>query len=164
MKRLLLGCFFMIPFQLFAYVDNDEHFDHHKHQHGDREFGFSPGTVFLLNEQEVKLGIHSHLLWRIKSIDFLSIGLGVESVFDEHSHISTGFVTKVDIWKGFSALTSPGILFIKEANGWENYLSAHFELLYEFEIQRFHVGPALDFSVSRFDNHVMLGIHLGYSF
>ena len=93
-----------------------------------------------------------------------SLGLGFETVIDEHKHFNSALVFKYDVWKGLSAIVSPGILFLKSNNEWDRKFSVHYELLYEFKLKGLHLGPVFDYSYSRNDQHLMLGLHLGFSF
>jgi hypothetical protein len=138
------------------------HSDHH--HHSDWELGVAFGAVYLFEEKEIAPGLHLHLLKRSAHFKRFSFGVGLESVFDEHTHFNAALVGKFDLFKNFSAIVSPGILFLKHHDTWNTSFSSHFELLYEFQLGKVHLGPVLEYSYSKSDNHLMLGLHVGYSF
>ncbi|MBP9674894.1 MAG: hypothetical protein KBD63_07330 [Bacteriovoracaceae bacterium] len=160
--------FFFVPYlvvaQAIAQETKTTNLDFHHHEHKKWEFGTALGVVPILNEDEVSWGIHAHLLRSMESIKRLKIGFGLENIFDEHAHINTSAVFNYQISQGFSASYSPGILFFKENSKWEKYFSSHFEFLYEFEIGNYHLGPIVEYSYAKVDQHLMFGIHFAFGF
>jgi hypothetical protein len=166
MKRLVIVFILLGIFSSSNAVNakDDDHTNKHNHHHSEWELGVALGGVYLISEKEIAPGIHLHILRRLPKFERFSIGFGLESVFDEHTHFNAAIVGKVDLFKNFSAIVSPGILFLKESNGWSKHFSSHFELLYEFQVGKIHLGPVLEYSYSKYDKHIMLGVHVGYSF
>lgn len=160
----LLFTLIILAFSGFSSSLSTSQNKHSDHGHSEWELGAAFGAVYLLGEKEVASGLHLHLLRRLEFYEKLGIGLGFETVLDEHKHFSTGIVFKYEIWKGLNFLVSPGILFLKPHNEWEKQFSIHYELLYEFKVKGLHLGPVFDYSYSKNDQHLMLGLHVGYSF
>jgi hypothetical protein len=137
----------------------------HKHAHGEHiELGVAIGAVYLMSENELAPGIHLHLLKPLHSLKRLNVGVGFETIIDDHKHFTVGVVGKYAVFNGLMVLLSPGITFVNEENSWERSFSSHLELLYEFSIGQIHIGPALGYSYSPKDQHAMLGVHLAYGF
>lgn len=169
MKFYIAILFFLLsPFLSVSnnQIANPRSYDEHSHDHAHAEWevALASGGILLLAEEEFALGLHLHLLRRIPRWERLSLGLGVETILDEHTHLNSAIVAKVDLWKGLGLALSPGILFLKEGNGWEREFSSHFEVLYEFNVGNIHLGPVLGYSSSQHDSHIMLGLHLGLGF
>ena len=164
MRRVILLIILLVIIASPGFSSPNGNKHNHHHGHGRWELGVALGGVYLLNEDEFALGMHFHVLRRLDGLQRLNIGLGFETVFDEHTHFNSSIVFKYDIWKGLSGLVSPGVLLLKHDNSWERHFSTHFEILYEFQVGHFHIGPVLEYSYAKNDNHVMLGLHLGYSF
>jgi hypothetical protein len=165
MKLLAITFIVLISFYHIALAlpGEEKQSNHHEHHHGNWEIGLVGGASYLLSENETAFGMHIHILRKISNSRF-SLGLGVESIFDEHKHLSASLIGKFDIWKGLSILAGPGILFVDDHNGWEKSFSTHLELLYEFKVSHFHIGPTIGYSYSKIDQHLALGIHFGISF
>ncbi|PKP39364.1 MAG: hypothetical protein CVT98_02060, partial [Bacteroidetes bacterium HGW-Bacteroidetes-15] len=139
---LLFSQMYLFANGLVVSPQEDHH--HHDHHHNSSwELGVAAGGVYLVNEQEYAMGLHLHLLKRIPKLERLSLGLGFETVFDEHTHFNTAIVAKYDVWKGLSFVLSPGLLFLKHESAWETDFSTHFEMLYEFQLGKVHLGPVI---------------------
>ena len=54
----------------------------------------------------------------------------------------------------------------KKIEGYKNEteFTQHFEFYYEFELERFHLGPQFDISLENNEIHYMLGLHFGINF
>ncbi len=161
--RILLFLFLSLSaVPLFA-QHNHQHTEGHQHAHGEWELGGAIGVVPLLDEGEIAPGLHLHLLQQNKMIPKLMVGVGFEAVMDEHTHLTAGLVFNYNIYKGLYAAVSPGLLWINH-DGWESAYVTHFELSYEFEVGKLHIGPIVEYSYASLDKHVMLGVHVGVGF
>ena len=65
---------------------------------------------------------------------------------------------------GFTTTYAPGILFSERDGNNEVHFTQHFEFYYEFELDKFHIGPQFDVGIEEGDLHYMFGIHLGIDF
>jgi len=164
MIKYFLSIAFVLLFNLSFAQSHHENENHDNHHHGDWEIGVGAGIVPLLDEKEVAFGVHLHLLRSIENIKGFRVGLGLENVFDEHNHFNTGIVFNYNLVKGLFVSFSPGYLIIHHENQVDKGFSSHFELNYEFEFNKIHIGPVLEYSLSKFDKHFMIGIHTGFSF
>lgn len=161
--RILLFFFILLIPSSFSYASGIKTFqsDSEPHSHSHWELGIATGSVLLLAEDHVALGMHIHILRKMHFWDKLSLGVGLETVLDKHTHFNSAFVGAVNVWQGLVVAVSPGVLFLKEDVGWEKDFSSHFELLYHFNLGKVHLGPTFEYSYSKHDKHLMLGIHLG---
>jgi hypothetical protein len=135
-----------------------EHEDHHHHG---PEIGLSNSLVYLINEKEFAYGLHVHFIHPISHTNF-GVGLGYEKIFDEHGHDTFVLDFSYRPIHPLNLILSPGLAF--EDNFSEMAFALHLETSYEFEIKRFHIGPALEFAVQPGDMHFSLGLHFGYEF
>lgn len=162
--RLLITIISLLLVTTVIAQHNHNHDDHtHLHEHGEWEIGAALGLVPLFDEGTIAPGVHLHLLQQNKLIDGLMVGIGFESVLDEHTHLNAGLVFNYNIYKGLFAGISPGILWINH-DGWESAFVSHFELSYEFEVGKLHIGPIVEYSLSSIDKHMLAGIHVGINF
>jgi hypothetical protein len=58
---------------------------------------------------------------------------------------------------------APGILFGTADNPGIRF-ALHAEIVYEFEISHFHLGPALEFATAFDEYHLGVGLHVAYAF
>ena len=65
---------------------------------------------------------------------------------------------------GFTIAYAPGILFSEHNGHSETQFTQHFEFYYEFELEKFHIGPQFDIGFEDDEIHYMLGIHFGVDF
>ena len=127
------------------------------------EVGFALGAVSLILEDEVAFGAHAHVLRSVPGWERFRVGLGLESVLDEHGHLNAALVVNAHILAGLSVSVAPGVVVLKEADGgWGVQFSSHFEALYEFDLGPVHAGPMLEYSYASVDQHMMLGPHVGF--
>ena len=137
--------------------EQDENNSTHLHEW---EIGGAVGIVYNVHESHTAPGLHAHLLKNIGVEKRFGMGLGFETIIDEHQHFNFGIPLNYNTLKGFVFTITPGLLFKKETN-WEPGASVHFETLYEFMFEHFHIGPMLEIALSQNEVHFMLGIHLG---
>jgi hypothetical protein len=131
------------------------------HEHHKNEIGVSNSPVYFIKEKVFAYGLHLHYTRSIPKTEF-ETGVGYERIFDEHGHNT--FVLEL-IYRPIEALSlslSPG-LTIEDKNPNPGF-ALHFETAYEFEINVFHIGPAVEFAYDPEDYHISLGLHLGYGF
>ncbi|MGQ7868267.1 hypothetical protein [Sunxiuqinia sp. sy24] len=156
MKFRLLAFVLLISNLVFAQEHDHEHHRHH--------LGVGVGGASLLAENEQALGTHLHYLYRVAPHSRLSVGLGLESVWGEHTHNTITALLNYNILPRLSVNVGPGYSFAEEEGESHKALSGHLELLYEFSIGEFHLGPMLGFGFEKDESHASLGIHLGFGF
>lgn len=140
----------------------DSHDDHSHHDHHKNEVGVANALVYSMNEKEAAYGLHMHYVRNIGESGF-GVGLGYERIYDEHRHNTLGIVGSyrpADKW-GF--VLSPGVTFEDHESSHLRF-AIHVETSYEFELHDFHIGPVVEFAHAAGDNHISIGIHIGYGF
>ena len=143
-------------------IAQSHHADHDHHHHPKNEIGVGNYLSYLAGEREIAYGLHIHYLRFIKESRF-GAGIGFEQIFDEHKHRA---LTIIGAYKTKTPLVlslAPGILFPTEENPGIRF-NLHTEIVYEFEISRFHIGPALEFSTTFDEYHIGIGLHVAYTF
>ena len=142
--------------------ESKQNADKEEHEEYRNEIGASVEPVYFLNEKSTYFGLHLHYVYNIPKTKF-GLGLGYERVFDPHKHKS--FVIEC-AYRPIHPLTlslSPGIKF--EGDGfYEQKFALHFETAYEFELNHFHLGPALEIATDMEDYHISAGLHFGFEF
>lgn len=134
-----------------------------EHHHPEFEIGFSSGLVYNFSEKELAPGIHFHLIKGVGKSDHFGVGLGYELIFDDHKHNAISLIFTYRPIEHLSINFAPGISFkLSEKSSVAPTL--HFEGLYEFEYNHFHIGPLVGFAISTEDTHASLGLHLAFGF
>jgi len=162
-KTLTLLLFFFLTSQIKAQdvVSHDHnHEGHSHHSHHTNEIAIATSPVYFVNEKELTFAIHFHYLHFIKDSKF-GIGLGYEKILDEHNHETIGIVGSYHLNEKMSINLSPGVSFENKRN--MNF-ALHIESAYEFSIQNFHFGPVIEFAYDSEDQHISLGLHIGFGF
>ena len=137
--------------------DDEGHEGHHEHVHH-FEIGVANGLVYLKNEQEFVYGLHLHAVRAIGETHF-ALGVGYERLFDEHGHnTASGVISYLPIG-GLVLTAAPGVAFTSAG---ETEFSTHFEVTYEFMLNKFHIGPMLEWALEPDDMHFTLGLHIGF--
>ncbi len=165
----MLSLFWLVPFLPRAahaqpHDGGQGHSDGPEGHHGSAwEVGFALGAVSLVLEDELAFGAHAHVTRSVPGWQRLRLGLGLESVLDEHGHLNAALVVNVHVIAGLSVSVAPGVLVLREDHGgWGTRFSSHFEALYDFDLGPLHVGPMLEYSYASVDQHLMLGLHMGF--
>ncbi len=149
--------------------------DHHPHRRN--EIGFSGGAIYTLDHKVWGGGIHIHYFRTLGEYSRWSLGGGLEQSWSDGNHFSVGVGTKYRIIDRLSIGIIPGIVFFKhdeddvhaghehEKSDRDTRFSVHFEVVYDlFHWERFHFGPAIDYSLSKNDSHFMAGLHFAFCF
>ena len=84
-------------------------------------------------------------------------------MLNEHKHNVFGLVGLYRPKDRIIFSFSPCVTFEDDESS-ELNLSLHFETVYEFVLNRFHIGPTLGFAYDSEDYHISLGIHFAYGF
>jgi len=132
----------------------------HNHNH-EKELGIAIGIVPGHDGEKNAVGLHLHYIKGIGEHNDFGVGVSLETVFDEHKHKSISIIGTYHFNNGITMGYAPGILFIKHDGHTDKEFTQHFELYYEFELGKFHIGPQFDIGFENHKTHYMFGIHLG---
>ncbi len=135
----------------------------HNHNHNN-EFGIAVGIVPGHDGEDDNLGLHLHYIKGVGEHNYFGIGVSLETIFDEHKHNSLSLIGTYHFDNGFTIAYAPGILFSEHDDETENKFTQHVEFYYEFELDKFHIGPQIDIGFEDGDTHYMLGLHFGIDF
>lgn len=144
----------------FAQADSHSDHDHGHHGHHSNEIAIANSVVYLLTEKEYAYGMHLH--YTRKLIGDLGLGVGYEKIFDDHSHNTFGLIANYRVKDNLSFAISPGISYSKGER--KGKFAMHFESAYEFQIRDFHLGPSIEYSFDSDEQHLSIGLHVGYGF
>lgn len=133
----------------------------HDHEHSLNEIGIAASPVYFTKEKAFSYSIHAHYVRNILDSKF-GFGVGYEIIFDDHKHRSLGIIGVYRPIQHLSLSLSPGVGF--EGNFNEAHFTIHIETVYEFVIKNIHLGPTIGFAYDPEDNHINLGVHIGYGF
>ncbi|WP_102409043.1 hypothetical protein [Parabacteroides bouchesdurhonensis] len=166
--KIILSIFIfiiMIPFNAFS--------QEHNHAHARNEIGISPGATYSSSHHEWGFGVHAHYFRTLGNHSPWALGGSIEQVSSHGSHWTLSAGGKYELFDKLNIAIMPGITFFnhKHEHNEEHehtkkvQFSTHFELVYNLiHLEHFHLGPAIDFSWTKHDNHFMLGIHCAYGF
>lgn len=151
----------------------------HGHSHARNEIGISPGATYSPSHETWGFGIHAHYFRTLSEHSRWAIGGSIEQVSSHGSHWSLSVGPKYQILDRLSVAVMPGITFFKHDEGDHDHdahtagdshdarrrFSLHTELVYDLiHLDRFHLGPTVDYSWSKNDSHFMIGVHCAYAF
>ena len=135
----------------------------HAHDHAHKnEIGIANAPVYFIGEKVISYGLHLHYVRSISDSHF-GIGLGYERIFDEHKHNTIGIVGSYRPTDQFSLNISPGVSFEGTENS-DLIFALHLESSYEWVFDQFHLGPVVEYAYDQEDQHISLGLHVGYGF
>lgn len=145
--------------------DHDHEGHHHDASHAhENEISIATGVVPIPKEDAVTVGFHLHYVRGIGNKNRFGLGVGLESILDEHRHYTASVVFQYRIYKGWSVSYAPGVLLLIDEHGNETQFAQHIETTYEFEMGQFHIGPVLEVGLEKNNTHYMLGVHFGIDF
>ena len=150
MKNILL---LLIASPLFCFSQHNHDDENHSHEDHSHK-----------NEISIAAGSHLHYIKGIGESNNFGIGVGLETILDEHKHYTLSAVFQYRIYKGIIKAVAHGLLLRKE--GAENVFefAQHIEAGYEFEIGEIHIGPVVELGIEKNGMHYMGGIHFGIDF
>lgn len=135
----------------------------HNHVHAREEIGLALSPIYNLGEDEWVYGMHIHYLYHVFLNPKYAIGMGYEHLFDEHGHDFFGIIGSYTPIDHLVLSITPGLAFEGGEHKHTDF-GCHFEVLYEFAISKFHIGPAFEVAYEPNGSHIGLGVHLGYGF
>ncbi len=125
--------------------------------HEANELGVGYGPTYLKEEASWATSLHIHYLRHIS--EKVGMGLGYESIFDEHGHQVVSLVFRYKLaTTGLKLSYMPGV-YLQGGSG----VAHHFEVSWSTEIGNIHAGPFLSVSFSD-ETHYSLGLHVGAGF
>lgn len=145
----------------------------HGHSHARNEIGISPGVTYSPSHKEWGFGIHAHYFRTLGEHSPWALGGSIERLSSHGSHWTISAGGKYELFDRMNLAVMPGVTFFHHNDLHEEehehtkkaQFSIHFELGYDLiHLKHFHLGPAIDYSWTRHDNHFMLGIHCAYGF
>lgn len=173
---------FSLSVALFLVIGTREiyaqHDDEH-HHHGLNEIGVNFGSLYAIDDKGWGAGVHMHYFRSLGEHSRWAIGGFVEQTLFMDNHFAMGVGAKFNLLDRLSLTAMPGIVFTKHDhsdhdhdhedhshdNSTKTKFSVHTELTYVlFEWGKFHMGPAIDYSWSKDDSHMMLGVHAAFDF
>jgi len=161
-KLFLIPIFIIsVLFTIKGYAQ--DHHEKHKHSHKN-EISIAVGIVPLVAEDKLTGGIHLHYIRGIGKTNRFGIGAAVETILDEHKHITISAAFQYRVYKGLIFGYGPGLLIRKEGSETEYQFAQHFEVAWEFELGKFHLGPMAEVGFEKNGVHYMIGIHFGLDF
>jgi hypothetical protein len=160
----LFSCLFYVS---FIHAQECEH----GHIHLRNEAGFGSGAVYSFGHKTWGAGMHLHCFHTLGPHSRWSLGGSIEQVWNEDSHFNIGAAVKYQISYSWSFGIAPGVTFFSHNETEANHETAktrftmHFETIYDIlHWDLFHLGLALDCSLTKGDSHAALGIHAAYCF
>lgn len=135
---------------------------HSGHESGETEVGVSLGYSYLEEEKENGINLHFHFMKRLTGEGiqkYLSVGLGVETIFTDEQHYGAMISLGVHPWRNLVISVSPGWEWAKHDGEWESGYATHLEAAYVFEGPGFHYGPVIGYSKTQDDQHYTVGLH-----
>lgn len=147
-----------------AFSEGVDHHAHHGHDVSGPELGLSAGYVHLEEDDEDVLGVHAHLLKRLNTegmLRYFAVGGGVEYLFSDETHCAAMLSVAVYPWRGLVLSVSPGVQWAEHEGDMEAEYSTHLEAAYVFAVGDFDIGPVIDYSRTKDEEHYMIGFHLG---
>lgn len=174
--RIIYTLCLMVTCALFC---TERIYSQHDHEHNRNEIGINTGALYALGDEKWGSGVHLHYFRTLGDHSRWAIGGFVEQTLFFDSHFSLGAGVRFNVFDKLYLSAMPGIAFTKHKHDHDHYgheshdhdnktktkFSIHGELVYSlFEWKGFHMGPAFDYSWSKGDSHIMLGIHAAVDF
>lgn len=135
------------------------HAHHHDYRH---EIGVVNSIAWFPDESEQAYSLHLHYMYSLGNGRF-GIGAGYERIFDEHGHHWLGLAGAYRPFGHFSIILAPGLAFEDEHPD-ELRFTTHLEVLYEFPLGPFHIGPVLSAGIDTRHHHFGAGLHIAIGF
>lgn len=159
--RIVIKLSCLITFSILSMYATAQNNVSHVHNN---ELSIAAGIVPLVAEDEVTAGLHMHYIKGVGKENKFGIGIGLETIFDEHKHYTSSIVFQYRLYKGLAISYAPGLLIRKELATYQYQFASHIEAAYEFEIGEFHIGPVAELGVEKNGIHYMGGVHFGVNF
>ena len=138
----------------------------HDHLHDVHKYHLGAGIagMYLKGEQLLAPGIDLHILRQLGHKQNWGLGLGYEMVIKENIHNNISILGNVHLLKYLAINAGPGFTFGKHDGQTEFSPALHAEAVFEFDINKIHIGPVAGFGIDKEESHVSFGVHVGYGF
>lgn len=170
MKSLYICKLSIILFCLFNFIipeiSGNERNDDHNHLHDQHKYhlGFGVAGAYLTNEQKIAPGFHLHLLRQLGKEQKWGLGLGYEAIFKDNLHSGINLLANWHPIKFLSFNAGPGLVFGKHDGESEILPAFHTEAVFEFDLNKLHIGPMAGFGIDSEELHFSVGVHVGFGF
>jgi hypothetical protein len=166
--------FVILFFALFCtpYIYAQEH-SHATHEHSRNEIGLSTGVFYALEHKAWGSGVHLHYFRTLNPHAEWSLGGSLEQAWVDGGHFNLSAGVKYQLFTRMSIALLPGVTFFShdETDTHDTHkpekglFAIHSELVYDlFSWKNFHLGTVIDYSWTKNDSHIMLGIHTAFCF
>jgi len=142
-------------------VDHDHDHMHDVHKY---HLGVGVAAIYLTNEQLLAPGIDLHLLRQLGDKQNWGLGLGYEIVIKENVHNNISLMGNFHPVKFLAINAGPGFTFGKHDGETEFSPALHAEAVFEFDLNKIHIGPVAGFGIDSEESHFSLGVHVGFGF
>lgn len=162
MTRIYIFTLFLLA--AMAVSAQDHHGNEHEHEHADLHkyhIGIGGTAASLSGEPGFAPGAHLHFTRQFGHENRWGLGLGYETIFDEHKHNGLNLLVNYHPFKHLSVNIGPGILFTEHDRETERKPAFHTEAVYEFNVGKFHLGPMVGFGFDEEHSHFSVGVHAG---
>ena len=127
------------------------------------EFGISNGIVYNFSEEQYAYGLHVYFIKNFGISKKMGIGAGYETIFDDHGHNTACVLLHYMPFEHISVNIAPGLVFLESAPN-KSRFALHAEVLYEFNVGAFHIGPSIGAAFNPEDFHASVGLHCAIGF
>jgi hypothetical protein len=164
-KKLIFILIAFLSFIVFN-VSGQEHEEEHYHLHDQHKYhlGFGIAGAYLTSEQSLAPGFHLHFLRQLGEEQNWGLGLGYETIIEENLHNSINLLTNWHPFKFLSFNAGPGLTFGRHDEEMEFSPAFHTEVVFEFDLNKIHIGPMAGFGIDKEESHFSVGIHVGLGF
>ncbi len=98
-------------------------------------------------------GFHLHFLRQLGEEQKWGLGLGYEAIIDENVHSGINLLANWHPVKFLSFNAGPGLVFGKHDSESEILPAFHTEAVFEFDLNKIHIGPMVGFGIDKEESH-----------
>jgi hypothetical protein len=161
MKHILIAGLLVFLFYITPAQNNHNH-EHHQHADVHKyHVGVGGAATYLISESKFAPGVHVHFIRQFGHQNRWGLGLGYETIFDEHQHNGVNLLVNYHPLKHLSVNAVPGIIFTEHDGEKERKPAFHTEAVYEFNVGKLHLGPMVGFGFDEEHSHFSVGVHAG---
>ena len=138
----------------------------HVHDHDTQNYhiGIGAAATYLNKEGHLAPGFHLHFIRQFGHYRQWGLGLGFETIADEHLHNGLNLLVNYRPLPYLSLITGPGMVFGKHDGETEILPGFHTEAVFEFNLRGLHVGPMIGYGIDKEESHFSVGLHIGIGF
>jgi len=151
---------------LILNVSGQEKEVNHTHVHDDHKYhlGFGVAGTYLTGEEGLAPGFHLHFIRQLGEEQHWGVGLGYEAIIEENLHSSINLLANYHPFDFLSFNAGPGLVFGNHDGETEILPAFHTEAVFEFDLNRIHIGPMAGFGIDKEESHFSIGVHVGFGF